>query len=85
MPAWVVNIVGWYEARWGIEEYFRLLKQGTRIEYRRPRERGQAPPPDIRSWVVWLGRMAGFRPSQRRPLPGNEVLWRAFATLQTMV
>ena len=27
------RIVGWYEVRWGIEEYFRVLK--TRIEDRR--------------------------------------------------
>ena len=32
---WAERIVGWYEARWGIEEYFRVLKSGTRIEDRR--------------------------------------------------
>ena len=30
--------MGWYEQRWAIEEYFRLLKTGTRIEDRRLRE-----------------------------------------------
>ena len=30
--------MGWYEARWGIEEYFRVLKSGTRIEDRRLQE-----------------------------------------------
>ena len=35
---WAERIVGWYEARWGIEEYFRLLKTGTRIEDRRLQE-----------------------------------------------
>ena len=30
--------VGWYEARWGIEEYFRGLKSETRIEDRRLQE-----------------------------------------------
>ena len=44
-----------------------------------PQVRGQSPPPDIRTWVVWLARTAGFRPSRRRPLPGNEILWRACA------
>ena len=44
-----------------------------------PRERGRAPPSDIRTSVVWLARAAGFRPSRRRPLPGNEILWRAYA------
>lgn len=32
---WAERIVGWYEARWGIEEYFQVLKTGTRIEDRR--------------------------------------------------
>ena len=136
--------MGWYEARWGIEEYFRLLKTGTRIEDRRlreadalvkclafdaitawrvfaldryardapdtpvgevltedeqevieevvrkgrllpPAERGKPRPADIHSWVLWLAGIAGFRPSQRRPLPGNEVLWRAFVKMQTIV
>ena len=35
---WAERIVGWYEARWGIEEYFRVLKTGTRIEDRRLQE-----------------------------------------------
>ena len=141
---WAERIVGWYEARWGIEEYFRVLKSGTRIEDRRlreadalikclafdaisawrvfsldryardapgtpadevlsaderqvigavvqaegllpPAERGKPIPPDIRSWVVVLARMAGWRPSKRQPLPGNEVLWRACVQLRMMV
>ena len=136
--------MGLYEAHWAIEEYFRLLKSGTRIEERRlraadalvkclaldaitawrvfaldryardapdtpvgevltadeqevieevvrkgrllpPAERGQPAPADIRSWVVWIARTVGFRPSKRRPLPGNEVLWRAFVKMQTIV
>ena len=35
---WAERIVSWYERRWGIEEYFRLLKTGTRIEDRRLRD-----------------------------------------------
>ena len=35
---WAERIVGWYEKRWGIEEYFRQLKTGTRIEDRRLRK-----------------------------------------------
>ena len=31
------RIVGWYEARWGIEEFFRVLKSGMHIEDRRLR------------------------------------------------
>ena len=115
---WAERIVGWYERRWGIEEYFRLLKSGTRIEDRRlrdadalvkclaldaitawqvfslaryarespdtpadqvlsaderrmiaavagplvpARERGRPIPPDIRSWVVLLARIVGWR------------------------
>ena len=141
---WAERIVGWYEARWGIEEYFRVLKSGTRIEDRRlqeadalvkclafdavtawrvcsldryardapdtpaaevltdderqvigtvvraerllpPAEREKPFAPDIRTWVVMLARMAGWHPSKRSPLPGNQVLWRACVQLQTMV
>ena len=32
---WAVRICGWYETRRSIEEYFRVLKAGTRIEDRR--------------------------------------------------
>ena len=38
---------------------------------------GRAPPPDNRICVWCLARTAEFRPSRRRPLPGNEILWRA--------
>ena len=141
---WAERIVSWYERRWGIEEYFRLLKTGTRIEDRRfwdaealgkclvfdaitarrvisleryardapdtpaaelltadelaviedvteaerlrpPRERGQPVGTDIRSWVVLLARLLGWRPKKHRELPGNEVLWQAHRQLQTMV
>ena len=141
---WAERIVGRYEQRWAIEEYFRLLKMGTRIEDRRlrdaaalgkclvfdaitawrvfsldryargapetpaaelltadelavieevteaerlrpPRERGQPVGPDIRSWVMLLARMRGWRPKQHRELPGNEVLWKAYRQLQAMV
>ena len=34
---WAQQIVRWYEARWGIEEFFRVLKRGARIEDRRLR------------------------------------------------
>ena len=46
---------------------------------------GRALRPDIRSWVLLMGRMAGWHPSKRRSLPGNEVLWRAYVQLQGMV
>ncbi len=52
---------------------------------RPPQERGQPVGPDIRSWVVLLARMRGWRPKKRRELPGNEVLWQAYRQLQTMV
>ena len=141
---WAQRIVRWYEARWSIEEFFKVLKSGARIEDRRlrtaqalgkclvfdaitawqvsslaryareapdtpvehvlsraemraiailvyeqqllpPSERGRAPPGDIRTWVLLLARTAGFRPSKRRPLPGDAVLWRAYAALQRAV
>ena len=50
-----------------------------------PGERDQPFQPDIRSWVIRLARMAGWHPSKRQPLPGNEVLWRACVQLQMMV
>ena len=56
-----------------------------RRQLRPPGERGQPLGTDIRSWVVLLARMVGWRPSKRQPLPGNEVLWRAYVRLQTMV
>ncbi len=49
-----------------------------------PAERGKPFPPDIRSWVVLLARMAGWHPSKRSPLPGNQVMWRACVQLRTM-
>ena len=48
-------------------------------------ERSRPFPPDIRSWEVLLARSAGWQPSIRRPLPSNEVLWRAYVQLQTVV
>ena len=49
----------WYEARWGIEEYFRVLKTGTRIEDRRLQEAGtqvKCLALDAATvWRVWLG------------------------------
>ena len=35
--SWARRIVGWYEARWGIEEFFRVLKSGMHIEDRKLR------------------------------------------------
>ena len=48
-------------------------------------QRGRSPPGDIRSYVVRLARTVGFIPSKRRPLPGNEILWRAWLDLQRSV
>ena len=139
-----LRIVQRYESRWGIEEYFRVVKSGMRIQDRRlrtgaglakclafdaieawrvfqldryardapdtpasevlpaqeryvidtlssrgrllpPRQRGRPPPGDIQSYVVRLARTVGFIPSKRRPLPGNEILWRAWLDLQRSV
>ena len=137
-----LRIVRRYESRWGIEEFFRVLKSGMHIQDRRlrtglakclgfdaieawrvfqldryardapetpasavltaperyvidtlssqgrllpPSQRGRPPPGDIRSYVVRLARTVGFIPSKRRPLPGNEILWRAWLDLQRSV
>ena len=50
-----------------------------------PAERDGPFPPDIRNWMVLLARSAGWQPSTRHPLPGNEVLWRACVRLRAMV
>lgn len=50
-----------------------------------PAERGRPFPPEIRNWVVRRVRIAGCQPSARRPLLGNEVLWRAYVQLHAMV
>ena len=130
-----------YENRWGIEEFFRVLKSGMRIQdrqlrtadslqrclafdavnawrvfelqryareepqqparevlsevemeviedlvqYRRvlpPAQRERPPPEDIRGWVVRLARIVGFRPWKRQPLPGNQVLSKAWKIVQ---
>ena len=59
--------------------------RGSTKGLRPPQERGEPVGPDIRSWVVLLARMAGWRPKKHRELPGNEVLWRTFKQLQAMV
>ena len=127
-------VVAWYEARWTIEEYFRILKVGTRVEdrkldhaddlrkclafdavtawrvmdlERRARDTPSMPalkmfsqheikvlyvwlkhrrvipappeePPNIRTFVIDLARLGGFRPSKRQPLPGTEKIWQAW-------
>ena len=61
---------------------------GAFVERRRLRPaagRGKPFGTDIRSWVVLLARTVGWRPSKRQPYPSNEVLWRAYVRLQTMV
>ena len=35
------------------------------------------PPEDIQTTVVNLARVAGFRPTKRRPLPSDGVMWKA--------
>lgn len=47
--------------------------------------RGQPISLDVRGWVTLLVCMTGWRPSKRRPLPGNELLRWALAALQFMV
>ena len=134
------TIVDWYERRWTIEEYFRVLKTGTRVEDRRldhaddlrkclafdaitachvfdlermardkPHTcadqvvtddeivilyvrliaygiaRARPPPdkpPDIRTFVIDVARLAGFHPRKSQPLPGTTLLWKGYVYLQ---
>ena len=134
------RLVGYYETRWCIEEFFRLLKSGLRIEDRRlqtfdsltkamvfdavtacklfevrrvaeedpqrpaeqvlpaeqieclagmlrehrilPRtQRGQERAVDARTLCVHIGRLVGFIPSRRQPLPGHMKLWKGLSRL----
>ncbi|MCY4226898.1 MAG: IS4 family transposase [Gammaproteobacteria bacterium] len=127
-----LRICQWYEARWGIEEYFRILKSGTKISKRQCddavdlvkclafdaitawrvfelqrlarsepdelasrvvdreeieicqillsglyRTRPAPAPPGltVREHAVQVGRLAGFLPTRRQPLPGTKLLW----------
>lgn len=64
-------------------EVIDIVVRGERLPS--PAERDRPFPPDTRSWVVLLARIAGWQPSMRCPLPGNEVLWWAYLQLQTIV
>ena len=128
-----VQALRWYSRRWTIEEYFRTLKSGCKVEERKPdhaddlrkclafdvitachvfdlarsaREHpeqpssavasqdeidtlrllleeigapwARSPPgqnPDTRTFVIGLGRIVGFQPSRRQPLPGVQKVW----------
>ena len=130
-------------ACWVVEEFFRILKSGTRIESRQFDEaddllkclafdaitawrvfdlqrmardqprlaatdvvskdtiymlylqlhdldivKARPPPdwvPDVYTFVVDLGRFAGFQPSQRQPLPGVKKIWQAMKLLMPTV
>ncbi len=127
------RIVGWYEKRWGIEEYFWVVKSGCQVEKRQfddaedmlkclafdaitawrvfylhrmakyePNLRAAEvieaeefkvlevllfqidhrlirPPPEmtILEYTVDLGRISGYRPTKRQPMPGTKILWMA--------
>ncbi len=131
----------WYEARWGIEEYFRTLKTGCQVGQRQlddvkdllkclafdaiaawraldlqraakaqPQRRAEEvaqpdelavgqllhqldrrcpirPPPGltVREYVVGLGKIAGFSPTRRQPIPGTEKIWQATAKLMISI
>ncbi|MDE0578390.1 MAG: IS4 family transposase [bacterium] len=134
------TVVGWYERRWTIEQYFRVLKSGTRIEDRQfdhaddlrkclafdvitavhvfdlermARDRPNVPanrvvsedeiailyvrlmaygilkarppperPPDIRTMVIDIARLAGFHPRNSQPLPGTTMVWKGYVLLR---
>ncbi len=39
-------------------------------------------PPDIRTVVIDIARLAGFQPRKSQPLPGTQVLWKGYVHLQ---
>ena len=57
--------------RWMLEEI------GTPWARSPPRQN-----PDIRTFVIGPGRIAGFQPSKRQPLPGVQKVWQANRTLK---
>lgn len=63
------------------QEVIGIVVRGKRLLS--PAERNRSFPPDIRSWVVLLARIAGWQPSIRCPVPGNEGSWRAYLQVQT--
>ncbi len=136
------RICQWYEARWGIEEYFRTLKTGCQVEQRQfddvkdmlkclafdaiaawrvldlqrtakaqPQRRAEEvaepdelavcqlllhqldrrcpirPPPGltVREYVVGLGKIAGFSPTRRQPIPGTKKIWQATTKLMISI
>ena len=50
-----------------------------------PALRGQPPPVDVRTTVLNLARVAGFRPTKRQPFPGVGTVWKAWKVLKPMV
>lgn len=56
--------------------YFGLRGFGIRMNWR------PTAPPDIRTFAVDLGRIAGFIPSRRQPLPGARKLWQGYRRVQ---
>ena len=46
---------------------------------------GQPPPADVRTTVVNLAQLAGFRPTKRQPFPGVTTVWKAWKVLKPMV
>ena len=46
--------------------------------------KSRAPPEnlDVRTFVVDVGRLAGFIPSRRQPLPGTVKIWQGYGYLR---
>ena len=67
----------------GEREVIGMVVQAERLQP--PAKRDRPFPPAIRSWVMLLCRVAGWRTSKPRPLPSNEVLRRANVQMQGTV
>ena len=47
--------------------------------------RDRPPPPEMRTTVVNLARVAGFRPTKRQALPSDAMVWKAWQVIKPVV
>jgi len=60
------------------------IMQMTVHEIQRDQPIRPSPAQTAVEFMVNLGRIAGFQPTKRQPLPGTKILWRAHTRLMIM-